>query len=266
MKRLDAFTLVELLVVVAIIGILAAIVTPNVITQIDRAKFSKTQALISSLEVALETYKVDYKQYPPGMYNVPAAKAVSPAVFYKIIGERAKSPVSIQGKDLAVFESGQPFWASPSDPGTAGPVASILSQGGVPSFVLAASTDASGDKPKAIVDAWGSPLYYVSSQVYCPNGNCLEQQMAQRFADMPIAYDQGGTSGNTRGTPKNPRSFQIISFGPDRSTNQASFPGGIGSNNWEDKVDNDGDDLIDRGDNANTTANNTPAEDDVTNF
>ena len=266
MKRLDAFTLVELLVVVAIIGILAAIVTPNVITQIDRAKFSKTAALIQSLEVALETYKFDYKQYPPGMYNVPAAKAISPSEFYKIIAERAKSPISIQGKDLAVFENGQPFWASPTNPDTPGPVVSILSQAGVPSFVLTASTDSNNDRPQAIVDAWGSPIYYVSSQVYCPNRNCLDPQMARRYSDMPIAYDQSGTSGNTRGTPKNPNTFQLISFGPDRSTNLVSSAGGIGSNIWDDKRDNDLDDIIDRADNANTTDDNTPPEDDIANF
>jgi len=83
---------------------------------------------------------------------------------------------------------------------------------------------------------------------------------------MPIAYDQSGTSGNTRGTPKNPNTFQLISFGPDRSTNLVSSAGGIGSNIWDDKRDNDLDDLIDRADNANTTDNNTPPEDDIANF
>ena len=96
----SGFTLIELMLTVAIIGILAAIVTPNVVTQIERAKFTKTAALIQTLEVALETYKIDYKRYPPSMYNQNPRKAIDPSQFYKIIGERAKSAVSVKGKDL----------------------------------------------------------------------------------------------------------------------------------------------------------------------
>lgn len=58
------FTLVELLIVVAILAILAAIATPNFLEAQTRAKVSRTQNDLRSLRTALETYRVDYTGYP----------------------------------------------------------------------------------------------------------------------------------------------------------------------------------------------------------
>ncbi|MFH1744534.1 MAG: prepilin-type N-terminal cleavage/methylation domain-containing protein [bacterium] len=261
MNMSRAFTLVELLVVVAIIGILAAIITPNVVTQIDRAKFAKTQALIQSLEVALETYKLDYKKYPPSMYDTNSRDAIAPSEFYKIIGERAKSPVSIKGKDLKEYQNGDFFWDTKTY--------NYLLQGGVPASVLTAPASTGTERAEAIVDAWGNPLYYVASDVYCPNRKCLNPQTKQPYMNMPIAYETEGGGAGSMGRavkPKNPNTFQLISFGPDMETLPAGTGGGIGSNHWDDQRDNDGDDVVDRGDNAQTTENDTPPEDDVPNF
>ena len=60
-----AFTLIELLIVVAIIAILAAIAVPNFLEAQSRAKISRTKADMRSLSVALQAYRVDYNQYPP---------------------------------------------------------------------------------------------------------------------------------------------------------------------------------------------------------
>ena len=60
-----AFTLIELLIVVAIIGILAAIAVPNFLNAQVRAKISRAQADMRSLGTALESYMVDFNAYPP---------------------------------------------------------------------------------------------------------------------------------------------------------------------------------------------------------
>ncbi len=60
-----AFTLIELLIVVAIIAILAAIAVPNFMEAQVRAKVSRAKADMRSLATALETYSVDYGHYPP---------------------------------------------------------------------------------------------------------------------------------------------------------------------------------------------------------
>jgi len=57
------FTLIELLIVVAIIGILAAIAVPNFLNAQIRAKLAKTEADMKSLETAIESYKIDRNQY-----------------------------------------------------------------------------------------------------------------------------------------------------------------------------------------------------------
>ena len=58
------FTLIELLIVVAIIGIIAAIAIPNLLNAIDRGKQKRTMADLRSLGTACESYAIDNNVYP----------------------------------------------------------------------------------------------------------------------------------------------------------------------------------------------------------
>lgn len=60
-----AFTLIELLIVVAIIAILAAIAVPNFLEAQVRAKVSRTMADMRALATGLDTYRIDHNVYPP---------------------------------------------------------------------------------------------------------------------------------------------------------------------------------------------------------
>jgi len=60
-----AFTLIELLIVVAIIAILAAIAVPNFLEAQTRAKVSRVKADMRSLATGVETYRVDYNRMFP---------------------------------------------------------------------------------------------------------------------------------------------------------------------------------------------------------
>jgi general secretion pathway protein G len=58
------FTLIEIMVVVVILGILAAIVAPNVISRIDDAAISRAKTDIRNVESALKLYRLDNFKYP----------------------------------------------------------------------------------------------------------------------------------------------------------------------------------------------------------
>jgi len=64
LRREKGFTLIELLIVVAIIGIIAAIAVPNLLTAIQRSKRSRTAADIRAVGTALGSYQVDNNQFP----------------------------------------------------------------------------------------------------------------------------------------------------------------------------------------------------------
>ena len=61
-----AFTLIELLIVVAIIAILAAIAVPNFLEAQTRSKVSRAKSDMRSLATALESYRIDSNHYPAG--------------------------------------------------------------------------------------------------------------------------------------------------------------------------------------------------------
>lgn len=65
MRAPKAFTLIELLIVVAIIAILAAIAVPNFLEAQVRAKVSRAKSDMRSLATAIESYTVDNNQPPP---------------------------------------------------------------------------------------------------------------------------------------------------------------------------------------------------------
>ncbi|MGI8905732.1 MAG: type IV pilin protein [Candidatus Sumerlaeaceae bacterium] len=66
-----AFTLIELLLVVAIIAVLSAIAIPNLLEAQVRAKVSRARADLRSTATALEAYRVDSNRYPPDIQYAP---------------------------------------------------------------------------------------------------------------------------------------------------------------------------------------------------
>ena len=70
--RSGGFTLIEVMVVVVIIGILAAIVAPSVMKRIDDAQATKVNSDIRTIETALNLYRMDNFRYPTSEQGIKA--------------------------------------------------------------------------------------------------------------------------------------------------------------------------------------------------
>ena len=75
LRHASGFTLLELLVVMVIIGLLAAYVAPRYFSQVGKSEVRAAQAQISALTSALNTYRLDVGQYPTDEQGLAALMA-----------------------------------------------------------------------------------------------------------------------------------------------------------------------------------------------
>ena len=85
-KKNSGFTLIELLIVVAIIGIIAAIAIPNLLNAIDRGKQKRTMADLRSIGTAIEEYSIDNNFYPvaASIADLEAPDMLTPSYIRKL--------------------------------------------------------------------------------------------------------------------------------------------------------------------------------------
>lgn len=75
MRSERGFTLIELLIVVAIIGIIAAIAIPNLLEAMERARQKRSVQSIKTMCIAMQSFTVDWTGYPsPAHDGDPAAQ------------------------------------------------------------------------------------------------------------------------------------------------------------------------------------------------
>ena len=72
-RRIQAgFTLIELMVVLVIIGVLAALIVPNVLDRADDARATATKTDVNNLVQALKLYRLDNQRYPTAEQGLQA--------------------------------------------------------------------------------------------------------------------------------------------------------------------------------------------------
>lgn len=69
------FTLIELMVVLVIIGVLAALIVPNVLDRADDARATAAKTDVTNLMQALKLYKLDNQRFPTAEQGLPALMA-----------------------------------------------------------------------------------------------------------------------------------------------------------------------------------------------
>ncbi len=127
-RRQGGFTLMELLVVLAILGLLMSLVGPQVLNQLGGAKTKTTAIQIKDMEQALEMYKLDVGRFPTSEqglkalvdkpndvkgWNGPYLKSNVPQdpwgydYHYKYPGERGELDIYSYGQDGASGGDGE---------------------------------------------------------------------------------------------------------------------------------------------------------------
>lgn len=92
-RRRAGFTLLELLVVIVIIGLLAAYVGPKYFAQLGKSEVTIAKAQMEAFERSLDTYRLDVGRYPSTEEGMAALTAAPPAAATKWNGPYLKKGV-----------------------------------------------------------------------------------------------------------------------------------------------------------------------------
>jgi general secretion pathway protein G len=114
-RQTGGFTLIELMVVMIIIGVLAALVAPRLIGKADKAKVTEAKIQIKNFETALRLFKMDNGFYPSTEQGLEALISVPTS---GQIPENYKETGYLEKRVLALDPWGNPYvYISPGEQG-----------------------------------------------------------------------------------------------------------------------------------------------------
>ena len=110
-RKAGGFTLIEIMVVVVILGILAAVVVPRIMDRPDDARIAKARQDVRALQSALELYRLDNYQYPSTQQGLEALvrepSGDPPARNWKQGGYINNLPTDPWGNDYQYVQPGE---------------------------------------------------------------------------------------------------------------------------------------------------------------
>lgn len=99
-RRQRGFTLIEIMVVVVIIGILAALVITQIGGRADDAKKEATKAMITQIDDAIEFFKIDHNRYPERLDDLLSRPAYVDSNKWRKGGYLKKKPLDGWGREF----------------------------------------------------------------------------------------------------------------------------------------------------------------------
>ncbi len=213
------FTLVEILVVLAIIATLAALILPNLLSVSRQGEVTETQSTIDAICTNLAAYESDFGDYPPSNlsdYKVGSSNKVNEGVECLVVG------LSTKNKHGPYMD-----WQS-----------SQLINTDEDSLNSKAFNSYLGNNNLwEVCDFWGNPMVYIHHRDY---GKKL------KYTDMEgNQFTVKARKSKKLGVYYNPTTFQLWSIGPDMTNNDGA---GDDIKNWKsDEEDEDTDPGTDGG-------------------
>ena len=241
-----AFTLVEMLVVLGIIGVLVALLLPAVMYVMTTARNSTIAMEIKNLDMALNTYKQQRGEFPPcfGDYNsggtlVYGTSARNSSVverhlqrcYPKFTNTGAKDTFYTMAMNIDQSEA-LVFWLAMTGTNPANPFEIMATRNGYYDFKqrqLIANNDTDSSMPLIQVPIYVSPYTREQPYIYVENRNYVQHIQSNCYARglLPDGnFAQTCPYGSGPMAPMNPTTFQILSAGQDGDWGDLTTPAG----------------------------------------
>jgi len=269
-NRKTAFTLIEMLIVIGIILVLVAIVVPNYVNYLQRARYARTSVFLKGLKAAVANYHTDTTQWPPSGSEHLYVILSGLAPFSAQSSIRYKPPYD-EFNVTDVAQAG--FDTKYSSESTARLSLRTLSGGTTPlsiGEIQITPNYLSGLAYRPLLDPWSRPIIYISPddlvRRYKGLGSAWDHLIAMSD-EKAIIIGPNGTR-EERLVPYGLNSGQFYSTGKDGTTAETGFGSNLegffqpGNLTQDDRKDNDFDNFVDETDFKSGGPNTVP-EDDI---
>lgn len=137
------FTLIEMMVVIAIISLLVALIVPTIGAVREKARLKATRTLVDVLAAGLERYLVDFDEFPPSTSDELGDTPVPDSLYLYLCGAEGRGLIKITGEGSNALKQHVEAYVVPPP--------EYLKKVGAQTF---------------IIDSWGMEVTYLNCRAY----------------------------------------------------------------------------------------------------